>query len=129
MEWLGGASAIIGVIGFNIQIQQAKMVMEKRYISFIMFCKRILTITPLESRILCAISCSIGFFGEIVVNFYILSIYHYNNTIFKEGNRDISHKRDKNRNVEISSRNAFLDKKRPAEMKKYNQKLDMDFSS
>lgn len=83
----------------------------------------------IESRILCTISCSIGFFGEIVVNFYILSIYHYNNTIFKEGNRDISHKRDKNRNVEISSRNVFLDKKRPAEMKKYNQKLDMDFSS
>lgn len=82
----------------------------------------------IESRILCAISCFIGFFGEIVVYFYILSIYHYNNTIFKEGNRDINHRNHNNRNVEISSRNEFLDKKRPIDMKKYNQKLDLDFS-
>ena len=81
-----------------------------------------------ESRILCVISCCIAFFGEIVVNAYLLTMYHYNNTEFKEGNKPPIAKRNvSKRNIEISSRKEFLDKSKPIDMKKYNQKLDLDF--
>ena len=81
-----------------------------------------------ESRILCVISCCIAFFGEIVVNAFLLSMYHYNNTEFKEGNKPPIAKRNvSKRNIEISSRKEFLDKSKPIDMKKYNQKLDLDF--
>jgi hypothetical protein len=80
----------------------------------------------IESRILCAISCCIAFFGEIAVNAYLLSMYHYNNTEFKEGNKEPT-RRNKRRNIDVSSRNEFLDKSKPANMKKFNQKLDLDF--
>ena len=80
----------------------------------------------IESRILCALSCCIGFFGEIVVNAYLLSMYHYNNTEFQEGNKEPT-RRNRKRNIDVSSRNEFLDKSKPANMKKFNQKLDLDF--
>jgi hypothetical protein len=80
----------------------------------------------IESRILCAISCCIAFFGEIAVNAYLLSMYHYNNTEFREGNKEPT-RRNKRRNIDVSSRNEFLDKSKPANMKKFNQKLDLDF--
>ena len=81
-----------------------------------------------ESRILCVISCCIAFFGEIVVNAYLLTMYHYNNTEFKEGDKPPINKRNiTKRNIEISSRKEFLDKSKPIDMKKYNQKLDLDF--
>ena len=81
-----------------------------------------------ESRILCVISCCIAFFGEIVVNAFLLTMYHYNNTEFKEGNKPPIAKRNvSKRNIEISSRKEFLDKSKPIDMKKHNQKLDLDF--
>ena len=80
----------------------------------------------IESRILCAISCCIAFFGEIAVNAYLLSMYHYNNTEFREGNKEPT-RRNRRRNIDVSSRNEFLDKSKPANMKKFNQKLDLDF--
>ena len=80
----------------------------------------------IESRILCALSCCIAFFGEIVVNAYLLSMYHYNNTEFQEGNKEPT-RRNRKRNIDVSSRNEFLDKSKPANMKKFNQKLDLDF--
>ena len=83
-----------------------------------------------ESRILCALSCCIGFFGEIVANFYILVMYHYDNNEFKEGNLDMSRSRNifNKRNYDVSSRNEFLDKTKPANMKKFNKELDFEFS-
>ena len=89
-----------------------------------------------QSNILCALSCCIGFFGEVLVIFYLLSMYHYDNNIFKEGKKTISKNmyrekskiRDKN-NLENSSKNEFLNKSKPSDMKRFNQKLDLDFSS
>ncbi len=83
-----------------------------------------------EARILCALSCCIGFFGEIVANFYILVMYHYDNNEFKEGNLDMSRSRNifNKRNYDVSSRNEFLDKTKPANMKKFNKELDLEFS-
>ena len=84
----------------------------------------------IECRILCAISCCIAFFGEIVVNSYLLTMFHYNNKEFgeKRGRSGSgSKKKPPKQNVEVSSRNQFLDKSKPINMKKYNQKLDLDF--
>jgi hypothetical protein len=89
-----------------------------------------------QSNILCALSCCIGFFGEVLVIFYLLSMYHYDNNIFKEGKKTISKNmyrekskmRDKH-NLENSSKNEFLNKSKPSDMKRFNQKLDLDFSS
>ena len=36
----------------------------------------------IESRILCALSCCIGFFGAIAVYFFLLVIHHYDNELF-----------------------------------------------
>lgn len=91
-----------------------------------------------ESRILCVISCFIGFFGEILTYFYLLSMYHYDNNEFTEGKlNDVNGKRKRkinisnnnNLNIDNSSKNEFLDKSKPIDMKKYNHKLDIDFSS
>ena len=46
-----------------------------------------------ESRILCFLSCFIAFFGEILVNFYLLSMYHYNKTEFREGSLEFTSRR------------------------------------
>lgn len=89
-----------------------------------------------QSNILCALSCCIGFFGEVLVIFYLLSMYHYDNNIFKEGKKTISKNmyrekskmRDHN-NLENNSKNEFLNKSKPLDMKRFNQKLDLDFSS
>lgn len=91
-----------------------------------------------ESRILCVISCFIGFFGEILTYFYLLSMYHYDNNEFTEGKlNDVNEKRKRkinisnnnNMNIDNSSKNEFLDKSKPIDMKKYNHKLDIDFSA
>ena len=83
----------------------------------------------IESRILCAISCCIAFFSEIFVYFYLLSIYHYNCIEFREGIIDFSRRNRRHDTSEVSSKNEFMDKSRPIDMKKYNKKLDIDFSS
>ena len=80
----------------------------------------------IESRILCALSCCIAFFGEISVYFYLLSMYHYDKSIFKEGNLDtniniVSQKKDLD---DESSKNSFMDKYNSAHWKKNNMKLD-----
>ena len=85
-----------------------------------------------ESRILCFLSCFIAFFGEILVNFYLLSMYHYNKTEFKEGNLDFTSRRrirEIDRNADSNSQNEFMDKSKPDNMKKFNKKLDLEFSS
>ena len=91
-----------------------------------------------QSRILCVISCCIGFFGEILIYFYLLSMYHYDTDEFKEGILNLKIKRERERetrnyknhhNLENSSKNEFLDKSKPNNMKKFNQKLDLDFSN
>ena len=78
-----------------------------------------------EARILCALSCCIGFFGAIAVYFFLLVLHHYNNELFydqdnsnfiwfdgnrktkkKSSNKDPSHKKRKIRSeIELSSRN------------------------
>ena len=82
-----------------------------------------------QSRILFVLSCCIGFFGEALIHFYLLSMYHYNNDEFKEGDLQIKSSRNNRMNFDISSKNEFLDKSKPINMKKFNQKLDFDYSS
>lgn len=80
-----------------------------------------------QSRILFVLSCCIGFFGEALIYFYLLSIYHYNNDEFKEGNLKMNrtkNSRNPRINFDLSSKNEFLDKSKPNNMKKFNQKLD-----
>lgn len=85
-----------------------------------------------ECRILCVLSCCIAFFGEVLVNFYLLSMYHYNKTEFKEGSLEFKAS-DKNKKIEriddANSQNEFMDKSNPNNLKKFNKKLDLDFSS
>lgn len=82
-----------------------------------------------ESRILYILSCCIGFFGEALIYFYLLSMYHYNKTEFKEGNLDLNKSSNKTKNnIEEGSRNEFLDKNKPANMRKFNKYLDKDFN-
>jgi len=96
----------------------------------------------IQSRILCVISCCIGFFGEILIYFYLLSLYHYDNEEFKEGtlnmkiktefereSRNIKNLKKSKNSLENSSKNDFLDKSKPINMKRFNQKLDLDFSN
>ena len=86
----------------------------------------------IECRMLCAVSCCIGFFGEILAYFYLLSMYHYNNKEFKEGDLNMNNlTRNRSRHgraIDESSKSEFMDKSKPADMKRYNQKLDLDFS-
>ena len=85
-----------------------------------------------ESRILCFLSCFIAFFGEILVNFYLLSMYHYNKTEFREGSLEFTSRRrirEIDRNADSNSQNEFMDKSKPDNMKKFNKKLDLEFSS
>lgn len=82
-----------------------------------------------ESRILFILSCCIGFFGEALIYFYLLAMYHYNNTEFKEGNLDLNKSRNRTRNnIDEGSRNEFMDKNKPANMRKFNKYLDKDFN-
>ena len=83
-----------------------------------------------ESRILCALSCCIGFFGAIAVYFYLLVMYHYNNKDFQEGlkNVDITRPRRRKHEFDASSRNQFFDNSKSFGMKKFNNKYD-DLSS
>ena len=89
-----------------------------------------------QSRILCVLSCCIGFFGELLTYFYLLTMYHYDNNIFKESQLNINRTKSRNKhnknnlsNLENSSKNEFLDKSKPGNIKKFNQKLDMDYSA
>ena len=78
----------------------------------------------IEARILCALSCCIGYFGAIAVYFFLLVIHHYNNELFfdsgrsafigfegfgsnkKEINKDPSYRKRKIRSeIELSSKN------------------------
>ena len=77
-----------------------------------------------EARILCALSCCIGFFGAIAVYFFLLVLHHYNYDLFfdsgqsifigidsnvnrkKHSNKDPGYKKRKIRSeIELSSRN------------------------
>ena len=77
-----------------------------------------------EARILCALSCCIGFFGAIAVYFFLLVLHHYNRDLFfdsgqsifigingntkrkKISNKDPGYKKRKIRaEIELSSRN------------------------
>ena len=77
-----------------------------------------------ETRILCALSCCIGFFGAVFVYFFLLVLHHYNTEIFfdigksiftgfegygntkKKSHNDPSYKKRKIRSeIELSSRN------------------------
>ena len=77
-----------------------------------------------EARILCALSCCIGFFGAIAVYFFLLVLHHYNMDLFydsgqsifigidgnskrkKISNKDPGYKKRKIRSeIELSSRN------------------------
>ena len=75
-----------------------------------------------ESRILCALSCCIGFFGAIAVYFYLLVMYHYNNRDFQEGLKtvDITRPRRRKHDFDVSSRNHFFDNSKSFAMKKFN---------
>ena len=74
------------------------------------------------SRILCVISCCIGFIGEIAVYFYLLSMYHYDKNIFREGNFNNNNRNEFN--SDLSSRNEFYEKTNPRNMKNNNRALD-----
>ena len=80
----------------------------------------------IESRILCVLSCCIAFFGEIAVYFYLLSMYHFDKTIFKEGNIDynINRRPEKRKFDDETSKNSFMGKFSNADWKKNNMKLD-----
>lgn len=83
-----------------------------------------------ESRILCVLSCCIGFFGEILVHFYLLSMYHYDTEIFKEGSLEFNrskNRQNQNEKSELNSRNEFMSKTNPFGMKKLNKKLDEQY--
>ena len=83
-----------------------------------------------ESRILCVLSCCIGFFGEILVHFYLLSMYHYDTEIFKEGSIEFNrskNRQNQNEKSDINSRNEFMSKTNPLGMKKLNKKLDEQY--
>ena len=89
-----------------------------------------------QSRIMCVLSCCIGFFGELLIYFYLLTMYHYDNNVFKESQLNINRPKTRNKynknnmsNLENSSKNEFLDKSKPGNIKKFNQKLDMEFSA
>jgi hypothetical protein len=83
----------------------------------------------IDSRISCALCCCIGFFIEVSVNFYLLVIYHYNNTEFKEGNGNKGHFRiNQGRNFDLESQNEFMDKSKPPNMQTKNKKLDLEYS-
>ena len=84
----------------------------------------------IESRISCALCCCIGFFGELSIIFYLLVMYHYNNEQFNEGiiNNSKSIKREKKPKFDMESQNEFMDKTRPANIKKNNKKLDLEFN-
>jgi hypothetical protein len=77
-----------------------------------------------EARILCALSCCIGFFGAVAVYFFLLVLHHYNMDLFfdsgqsiftivdgntrrkKISNKDPAYKKRKIRSeIELSSRN------------------------
>ena len=83
-----------------------------------------------QSRILFALSCCIGIFGEVFVNFYLLSMYHYNNNEFTEGKletRKSSRNKLKKRTFDQSARNEFLDKSKPNGIQKHNKDLDLNY--
>ena len=42
-----------------------------------------------EARILCALSCCIGFFGAIAVYFFLLVLHHYNMELFFDSTQSI----------------------------------------
>ena len=81
-----------------------------------------------EARILCALSCCIGFFGAIAVYFFLLVIHHYNMDLFYDSgqsiftridgnvsrktisNKDPGYKKQKLKSeIELSSRNENAD--------------------
>ena len=84
----------------------------------------------IKSRISCALCCCIGFFGEISIIFYLLTMYHYNNEQFNEGiiNNSKNNTREKKPKFDMESQNEFMDKSRPANIKKNNKKLDLEFN-
>ena len=86
-----------------------------------------------ESRILCALSCCIAFFGAIFVYFFLLVLHHYNTELFfdtgksiftgfegygntkKRDNKDPAYKKRKLRaEIELSSRNEEYSGYQPA---------------
>ena len=87
-----------------------------------MVCKTLYD-ASVEARILCALSCCIGFFGAVFVYFFLLVLHHYNTELFfdnknsifvgiggygstKKKNLDPSTKKRRIRNeIELSSRN------------------------
>ena len=82
-----------------------------------------------ESRISCVLCCCIGFFLEFSIAFYLLVLYHYNNTEFKDDNdTQKSFPKNRNRKFDLDSQNEFMDKSRPPNMKKNNRKLDLEFN-
>lgn len=83
----------------------------------------------IESRILCALSCCIAFFGEFSVYFYLLSMYHYDKNEFKEGNLDFYESNRKNLDDDISSKNIFMEKFNSRNLKKNNKKLDYEMKN
>jgi hypothetical protein len=83
----------------------------------------------IESRISCVLCCCIGFFLEFSIAFYLLVLYHYNNTDFKDDNdTQKSFPKNRNRKFDLDSQNEFMDKSRPPNMKKNNRKLDLEFN-
>ena len=85
-----------------------------------------------EARILCALSCCIGFFGAIFVYFFLLVLHHYDTDLFfdkgriftgfegfsntkKKNSNDPSYKKRKLRaEIELSSRNEEYSGYQPA---------------
>ena len=62
----------------------------------------------------------------ISVYFYLLSMYHFDKTIFKEGNIDynINRRPEKRKFDDETSKNSFMGKFSNADWKKNNMKLD-----
>jgi hypothetical protein len=57
-------------------------------------------------------------------------MYHYNNEQFNEGiiNNSKNKTREKKPKFDMESQNEFMDKSRPANIKKNNKKLDLEFN-
>lgn len=81
----------------------------------------------IESRILCALCCCIGFFGEISVLFYLLVMYHYDKEKFRERDSIVLVRKKRLQNDEQESKNEFKSKENPNYIKENNKRLDFEY--
>ena len=73
-----------------------------------------------EARILCALSCCIGFFGAIAVYFFLLTLHHYNSDLFFDSGQSIFARLDGN-----ASRKKMLNKDPGYKKRKIRSEIEL----